>query len=436
MTARDWLAAAHTDLAGADDRVAVSEARIAALLTTALDPVDLPEQWAIDRGLLPQPVAAKLARRETEGLPVPLHAHDARTIAAYTAAEWEEIRSRYLTSTRLHRFLEDTRPAPAESSPADTLAGSVTERQLGELRARLPHTEPAAPTTTRPGSVVAGKILDTAYLGGSVGTAGTVFLLLAVAMTVIQILRIRAGIYTGGVDSYTVMIAGTGLLGGLFKVADHRGQYRAAVELTGDDWHALEAATVAGPGPEPGTPEHQLATIAVVLSAQITGCPAWSSDTLAAHRIQLDPAAEAAQITVHAAEISRVRVTLGPDPVGDSDAAARAREQRDGNQQILDAVLASLVRRVAALYRYAGELHALNADYLALESVERSLVANGQLETLIRQTGGDELAARHLDRLTADARDLHTAITARLHILTGDLTALHELPAGTDNHRA
>ena len=415
--AHDWLADAQAALTGADDRVAVSESCITELLDAAIDPVALPQRWTIDRGRLPKALADKLARREAKGLPVPLHAHGASVLAAYNEAEWKKMQWRYINavSDRHRRFV------PPEPSPDQPLEGPITNRQLAELRARLPHTEnTSTPTESR--SAV-GKVVD--RFPRRFPTSPSLIMLLLFLLPPLLLFLIVgpvAGLVCMAVEAVFV------------DVVEDLAHSRTA--LTGHDYRLLEQASVAEPGPEPGTPEYQLAQIAAALAAQITACPAWSSDDLSVHRIQLDPDAEAAQITAHAAEISRVRATLGPAPDGDSDAALRARAHRAGDEQILATVTASLTRRIAALYRYAAELSALNDDYLALESVERSLTASGHLETLIRQTGGDELTVRHLDRLTADARDLHAAITTRLQVLTGDLTALHTLPAGPDEHRA
>lgn len=328
---------------------------------------------------------------------MPLHAHNASAIAA------------------------------PESSTSDALTGSaLTRRQRDALRAQLPHTED---TSGRADSML-DRLVDAFHSSGRLATLRNLLAVVAVGLA--------AAMLFGPLELSPSTIAAIAALAWalLFAaVAEERAENRADLALSGPDYWALEHATVAEPGPEPGTPEHQLAQIAAALAGQITACPAWASDDLSVHRIQLDPDAEAAQITAHATEISRARDALGPAPDGDGDAALRARIQRAGNEQILDTVTASLTRRVAALYRYAAELSALNTDYLALQAVERSLTAGSHLENLVRQTGGDELTVRHLDRLTADARDLHAAITTRLQILTGDLTALHELPAGPDDNR-
>ncbi|MDH6284294.1 hypothetical protein [Prescottella agglutinans] len=406
---RDWLSDAETALAGAVDRVAASETRVTELLGTSIDPVALPQRWTIDRALLPKSLADKLARREALGLPVPIHAHGASDIAAHNRAEWENITWRYmgeLKDSHLSRRLP-----PPEPSPGKPLSGPVTKRQLAELRARLPHTDDTStPTTTS----LVGRLVDRCHSDGEINYAMPAFaaLLFGIFFTV--------GL-TAALGTAAVLIV-------LVSVADIRTSMRRRTELTGADYRDLERATIARPGPQPGTRECQLAQIAATLAAHITGCPAWGSDDLAMHRIQLGPDAESAQVTEQAAEISRIRATLGPAPAGDSDAATRAREQRDATEQILDAVTDSLTRRVAALYRYAAELSALNTDYVALQTVEQSLAAGPDLEALVARTGVDELTARQLDRLTTDARDLHAAITARLSVLTGDLNALHALP--------
>nr|WP_172685826.1 hypothetical protein [Prescottella equi]AKG90476.1 putative integral membrane protein [Prescottella equi] len=396
--ARDWLTDAQAALTGADDRVTASETRINELLAAPIDPVPLPQQSTIDRTRLPKALAAKLVRREAQGLPVPRHAHNASAIAA------------------------------PDSSTSDALTGSaLTRRQRDALRAQLPHTED---TSGRTDSML-DRFVDAFHASGRLATLRNLLAVVAVGLA--------AAMLFGPLEPSPSTIAAIAALAWalLFAaVAEERAENRADLALSGPDYWALEHATVAEPGPEPGTPEHQLAQIAAALAAHITACPAWASDDLSVHRIQLDPDAEAAQITAHATEISRARDALGPTPDGDGDAALRARIQRAGNEQILDTVTASLTRRVAALYRYAAELSALNTDYLALQAVERSLTASSHLGNLVRQTGGDELTVRHLDRLTADARDLHAAITTRLQILTGDLTALHELPAGPDDNHA
>lgn len=391
---------------GDDDRAKVSETRVAELMDAPIGEVALPTRWRLERSWLPVKVRAKLARRAAQNLPVPLHAHNASQIAAYTDFEWDRIQRNYVYRVQTERRM------PAPPFREEPFARTMTARQQTSLQTVLPFDRDFAPMGTPP---LTTRILDR-IAGPQVQKALSGLMAVLVAVSLF------------GNQWFLCPVMG---LAALALAGAHRANMRNAIELSGTDYRALERATVAEPGPDPDSREHRLAQVATVLARRITASPAWRSAFLDTHRIQLDPAAEANQILEHAVHISQIRASLGPAPDGEGDAADRAREHRRHDELVLAAVTDSLTHRVAALYRYEAELAELNTEYLALQAVERSMAANPELEKLVRQTGNDELATRHLDRLTRDARDHRAAITAHLQVLTGDLNALQPMPTDT-----
>ncbi|KAF0966656.1 hypothetical protein [Rhodococcus sp. T7] len=392
----------NTSGRGGTDREELSMAKVTELVDRQPDgDVELPLQWEINRDHLPAHIRKKLAARSAAGLPNPIHAHGASAIAAFDERERSEFLAKY--------------PIEAASGVAADrpLHWGMTERQALELRKALPFDgalEPAPRNrrTTVDDALVGWRPFDFYAVPGLVVRPGPVC-----AAAGVSVVAFLGGVWPGLIVAILlVLMLGTA-------------QLRAweTLDLTSTDYIALERASFRAAAPEAGSREHRLAQVAVSLSHTIETYPVWQSEILALHRIRLDPAAEAAQVIEHATRISGIRAALGPAPAGDTEAAERAREQRSSDEQILDQVLASLIERVAALYRYADELHTLNDEYEALRGLERSLMVNPDLAELVRQTGSDVIAADALNRLARDAEALRVVVQAQVQVLDGDLSA-------------
>lgn len=169
--------------------------------------------------------------------------------------------------------------------------------------------------------------------------------------------------------------------------------------------------------------ELRLGLLARRQAARITQAEAWTDGILDEHRLQFDPAAEATQIGVHAARIAAMRVQIGPMPLIDGDGFVydQARSAVADEHAVLDLVLESLFKRVAALLAYADRVAELGEQLAALRVMERAAGMSQRVDALAAQMGADELAAVKLQRLAADADSVAakiSAITAELcHVL-------------------
>ncbi|MFC9769767.1 hypothetical protein, partial [Rhodococcus jostii] len=334
----EWIiraGAALSDVA-AGDREWVSVAVVAELIEAgALEHLTLPTAWTLDPERVPENVSAKLAARRAAGLPNPLHAHGASSIAAYTGGEKD-----------LRPWVRRT--LPAGRSPLDD-GGDLNTRQTGALRELLPFDGPDP--VVHPARAALDRICAAFEVGWNRSGRTVSGVLLATVAAIF------------GVFFYAGAAAGVALLAvcaALVGVAEYRRAHSR--ELTAQDYRALESATVPASHPTPRTRECALAQIAVAAADSIRDSPVWASDILVTHRTRFDPAGEATQITAHAARISTIRDHLGPEAAGDTATALRAREHRGAAERTFARVEHRLLERVAALYRYAAALHTLDTE--------------------------------------------------------------------------
>ena len=395
----EWIESAGTELADAHNREERSVELVQQCLTQGLLRDQLPRKWQLNRDLLPAATARKLKARTAAGLANPIHAYGASVIATYEARQMRDFVTRDVTE----------RKSVVVTNPIDD-GRELTPSQEQALRDELPFDdvgEREAPSTL-PATVL--RQFEIKQLHGDSGVQPT------------HILAILATFFVAGFFGAPAAIGVVALFLGLTVAAE--GRYLVSTSLMSADWAALEMATVEAPRPIEGTREYQLAQLAVALSKAITSTHAWKSSFLDMHRVQLDPEAEAAEIIEHATRISALRTQAGARPAGGSDAAYRAQQQYDSNNRILDTVEQSLVNRVAALYRYAAELHTLDNEYAVLQTLKRNIQLTPELEELVRQTGVDAMATANVESLTSEIEDLNAAIQAQVSVLSGDLNAL------------
>ncbi|WP_372027940.1 hypothetical protein ACBG85_29685 (plasmid) [Rhodococcus sp. NyZ502] len=395
----EWIESAGTELADAHNREERSVELVQQCLTQGMLRDQLPKKWQLNRDLLPAATARKLKARTAAGIANPLHAYRASRIAAY-----DDRQMRWFA-------VQDERDPlnAAATNPIDD-GRELTPTQEQELRDQIPFDdagEREAPITL-PAKVL--RHFEIQQLHGDSGIQAT------------HVLAVLATFFVAGFFGAPAAIGVFALFLGLTVAAE--GRYMFSTSLMSADWAALEMATVEAPRPMEGTREYQLAQLSVALSRAITSTHAWKSSFLDMHRVQLDPEAEAAEIIEHATRISALRAQAGARPAGDSDAAYRAQQQYDSNNRILDTVEQSLVNRVAALYRYAAELHTLDNEYAVLQTLKRNIQLTPELEELVRQTGVDAMATANVESLTSEIEDLNAAIQAQVSVLSGDLNAL------------
>lgn len=165
--------------------------------------------------------------------------------------------------------------------------------------------------------------------------------------------------------------------------------------------------------------ELRLGLLARRQAARIARAEAWTDGILDEHRLQFDPAAEADQISVHAARIAAMRAQVGSTPVIDGDGFVydQARSAVADEHAVLDLILESLFKRVAALLAYADRVAELGEQLAALRVMERAAGMSQRVDALAAQMGADELAAVKLQRLTADV----DAVAAKVSAIAAEL---------------
>ncbi|ATI36438.1 hypothetical protein CPI83_30025 (plasmid) [Rhodococcus sp. H-CA8f] len=413
------------DIAGteSDDREAQSIAVIRDRLVLAPENAKaLPMTWQLDRSRLRElspSTLRRLERRTKAGLANPLHGRGKRNGCAGTEANgtvegserawsiwdnWaetsgedlaEKLRDNFHRQVMAPSFVEGQTPIPFDSDGPREPTLSAGQAFLSRFETRnLPAA--AAPVTI-------------------------------VTLTVCTGWAAVASNFIAGLGFFLCFLSLCALVAAAELLPGSR-----SLELTPRDWEMLRKATVLAPGPKAGTREYALSQVAVELSALITNSPAWRSETLDVHRIQLNPNAEAAQIIEHAARISELRGQAGARSDGESDSAIRAQQQYDTNARILDSVEETLVARVAALYRYAVELRTLDREYSVLVELQKNLALAPDLEELARQTGADVVAAININTLTGEIEGVQSAIEAQISVLSGDLNALKTYAAESE----
>lgn len=177
----------------------------------------------------------------------------------------------------------------------------------------------------------------------------------------------------------------------------------------------IRASAVTVPG---DCPELRLGLLARRLAAQISESDAWRDAILDEHRLQFDPAAEAREITAHAARIAAMRAQVGDVPAVDGGIYDQARSTVADEHAVLDLILESLLKRVAALLAYADRVRELATQLQALRAMERAAGMSAQVDALAAQMGADELAAVKLHRLSADA----DAVAAKVSTIAAELS--------------
>lgn len=170
-----------------------------------------------------------------------------------------------------------------------------------------------------------------------------------------------------------------------------------------------------------------LVATALELRGRVEASVAWSSRYLEAHRVQLDVGAEVDQIVQNALELHSVTTALGRRPDGDSPTALVARDAYDHMQEPLAMVWDSLVKRVDALAGYATHLNLLDAELANADLAQRMTGLDEDVARLLANAVGNEMAAAHLDRLSADTAGLTQAISELVGMLHNDLHTLRAL---------
>lgn len=141
---------------------------------------------------------------------------------------------------------------------------------------------------------------------------------------------------------------------------------------------------------------------------------AWRSEILAAPRVQINLDEESAQLADFALTLEKLRVALGERPVGLGEGPtsvweSRAQTYRDG---------------VASLKSRAESLIALNLAVADVETRMRQLAqlqspeADDLVAKIVRSMPNNELAAAHVDSLTANVSGVAEALQNEVAMLT------------------
>ncbi|MBM4653962.1 hypothetical protein GS640_00165 [Rhodococcus hoagii] len=182
--------------------------------------------------------------------------------------------------------------------------------------------------------------------------------------------------------------------------------------------------------------EYRLAEYAAALAQRIAHSPAWASNFLESHRIELNYREELRDITIHAHRLRAIYLELGEPPRGDTPQAVRARDRFDKASAPLEVIWRALVRRVAALESFTLHLAELDTQLANMEAVERATSLEDRIGNLLASAVSDEFAAAHTLSVTERSQDTSLSVEATLDALRSDiagLTALSQsLPAQSE----
>ncbi|WP_137725827.1 hypothetical protein [Prescottella subtropica] len=173
--------------------------------------------------------------------------------------------------------------------------------------------------------------------------------------------------------------------------------------------------------------EYRLAEYAADLTQRIADSPAWASNFLTKHRIELDYTQELREIVTHAHTLRSIRTELGEPPTGNSHDALRARDHFEKIAAPLDVVWLALVERVAALESFTLHLAALDTQLANMKAVGRATLLEDKIGGLLANAVSDEFAAEHTRSVTERSQYASLSIESTLDALRGDIAGLTAL---------
>jgi hypothetical protein len=154
-------------------------------------------------------------------------------------------------------------------------------------------------------------------------------------------------------------------------------------------------------------PELLLVSAAYETADAISANPAWSAAEIDFHHLYLDPQSEARDIDLAVAGVVDVRDRIGARPIGDSPTVAQAQQEWDAISGRLDAGVAVLETRVAALQTYREELDGVAAHLAAVERLRHlTAVTEVGLGSLAVHEVVSEESTDVVRRLSDDLRQL------------------------------
>jgi hypothetical protein len=167
-----------------------------------------------------------------------------------------------------------------------------------------------------------------------------------------------------------------------------------------------------------------LIVVADRIVTEIARSRSWTSQYLSTHRARFYPADELCQIVDHALQLREAINKLGPGPTGDQPAAVMANRAYKIARQPLDLFWFKLLERVRALDDYKQNLVLLDTELENAEIAQRALGLSDNFQELFANAVGDEMAAEHLQNLSAEARVLTEAVTDIVATLDSNLSRL------------
>lgn len=360
------------------------------------------------RERLSEDLQKKLEKRKALGYEYP------RAMTRDEISKWERARSAEL-SYEIDRTLQ--KPARSDSAPSSAEMRAQREAEKERERRRI------AAETFRYGGPV--RRPDT--LAVKIGSTIAVIALGAAGISGVWLVgalfnALATGDWAGAVTPALVLPASLVIfMLGLALPIDISG------DLNDDDLKAIDRAIEHVSLPPGDYKEYRLAEYTAQLAQRIADSPAWASDFLEAHRIELNYQQELRDITTHTHNLHAILCELGEPPQGDTPQVARAREHFERASAPLEVVWIALVERVAAFESFTLHLVELDTQLANMEAVGRATALEDKIGRLLTSAVSDEFAADHTRALTERSNDAVLSIDATLDALRGDIEGLTAL---------
>ncbi len=178
--------------------------------------------------------------------------------------------------------------------------------------------------------------------------------------------------------------------------------------------------------------EDALHVAAIEVISEIAKSPAWKCEHGDLHRIQLNLAEEAYQVTESCINLGKLRELINEAlPIGTSSSAARRQlESTVAEYEILyQRAKEAVINRIAALYAYKSRLAGIETLISDIDKAaalsRRSDDFTATFETIVR----DEYAAANTRILAADLADLQARLQTELAFISGQIIEAPALAA-------
>lgn len=165
---------------------------------------------------------------------------------------------------------------------------------------------------------------------------------------------------------------------------------------------------------------------------QIRSSPAWHSEHLDIHRIQLDLDEELFQVVNSCNQLRKLSEAVEsatPDERDESDLAKNLTEQAGAYRALRDEARAAIIARIVALHEYRTRLSKVEGLISNIERAAQAVAGNEDVAAAFTAITRDRAAAERTRELSAGLDDLRQRLTLELDFIQGQVVSSATLGA-------